>query len=114
MLLHINSENNEDSKYDMNDSFEAQYVNDKSPENHFKIDVRHLKNKINIKVRNIQEVYKLKDGQKAIYTSVKDANILVFEKGNWQYMISIDKRVSNKVTPDILVDIANSIDYTTK
>ena len=36
-------------------------------------------------------------------------NFLVFEKDNWQYMIGIDKKVSNKVTPEILIDIANSI-----
>ena len=38
-------------------------------------------------------------------------NLLVFERGDWQYMFSIDKDVSNKVTPEILVQIANSIDF---
>ncbi|WP_251401586.1 hypothetical protein [Ureibacillus chungkukjangi] len=38
-------------------------------------------------------------------------NHLVFERGSWQYMLSVDKGVSDKVTPEILVQIANSIDY---
>jgi len=37
-------------------------------------------------------------------------NFLVFEKDNLQYMLGIDKEVSNKVTPEILVKIANSTD----
>lgn len=41
-------------------------------------------------------------------------NVLAFEREDWQYMLWIDKRVSNKVTPEVLVDIANSIDYTTQ
>lgn len=42
---------------------------------------------------------------------VSDFNVLVFERGKWQYMLIIDKRVSHKVTTEILVEIANSIDY---
>lgn len=38
-------------------------------------------------------------------------NLLVFESDNWQYMFSIDADVSHKVTPEILVQIANSIDF---
>lgn len=36
-------------------------------------------------------------------------NFLVFEKDNWQYMLGIDKKILDKVTPEALVDIANSI-----
>lgn len=38
-------------------------------------------------------------------------NLLVFERDNWQYVFSIDKKVSDRVTPEILVQIANSIDF---
>lgn len=37
--------------------------------------------------------------------------MLVFERDNWQYVFSIDQDVSDKVTSDVLIDIANSIDY---
>jgi hypothetical protein len=40
-------------------------------------------------------------------------NVLVFKRDNWQYMLSIDQRVSDKLTPDTLVLIANSIVYPT-
>lgn len=34
-----------------------------------------------------------------------------FERYNLQYMLSIDNRISGKVTSEVLVEIANSIDY---
>lgn len=97
---------------EINDSFEVQFISDESPENHYKINVRHSKDKINFSKSEIIKVYKLKDGQNALYASNRTANVLIFEKGNWQYMLSVDKRVSDKVTPETLVQIANSIDYT--
>lgn len=35
---------------------------------------------------------------------------LVFEKDNWQYILGINKELANKVTPKVLVEIADSID----
>ncbi|SDM42385.1 hypothetical protein SAMN05443253_103260 [Bacillus sp. OK048] len=96
---------------DNNDSLEIAFVNEKSPENHYKIDIRHLKNKITLRDKGNQQIYTLKNGQKAIFIVERIPNILVFEKDNWQYMLGIDKRIGSKVTPEILVEIANSIDY---
>lgn len=45
--------------------------------------------------------------------TISGFNVLVFDKDNWQYMLSIDKRASDKVTAENLVQIANSIDYPT-
>ncbi len=39
---------------------------------------------------------------------------LVSERDNWKYILGIDKRVSDKVTPEVLVEIANSIDYSSE
>ena len=94
---------------DINDSFEVKYISDISSENHYKIDIRPLENKLTFIDRGNQKPYILKNGQKAIYFEHQLFNFLVFENGNWQYMLGIDKRVS-KVTPDILVEIANSIE----
>jgi hypothetical protein len=55
-------------------------------------------------------VYILQNGQKAIYMVYLLFNFFVFEKNNWQYMLGIDNRLSNKMTPEMLVEIANSID----
>jgi hypothetical protein len=101
----------EDKAYNTNDSLSINFVNEKSPENNYKVDIRPLKNKINFKDRGNQKVYTLEYGQKAIYMDDGPImNFLVFEKDNWQYFLGIDKKVSNKVTPKVLVDIANSIE----
>lgn len=96
---------------DINDSFEIEFISDKSPENHYKIDVRPVKYKIPIRDKYKLKAYELKNGNEAIYMNVSGFYSLVFEKDNWQYMFSIDKRVTDKVPPKVLVNIANSIDY---
>jgi hypothetical protein len=101
----------EDKEYDINDSLNIEFINEKSPENHYKIDIRPLKNKITIKDRANQKTYTLKNGQKATFFVEQNVYFFVFEKDKWQYMLGIDKRLSNKVTAEMLVAIANSIDY---
>lgn len=103
-----------DLEGDINDSFEVEVISDKSPKNHYKIDVRPIKHKILVRDKYVLKGFKLKNGNQAAYMEVSGFNVLVFERDNWQYMLSIDKRVSDKVTPEILVQIANSIDYPTK
>ncbi|MGG4267914.1 hypothetical protein [Peribacillus simplex] len=95
----------------INDGFEAEYFNKTLSENHYVIRVRPVENKIKFKKGNIDQTIKLNDGNNAIYSSKASGvvNLLIFEKGGWQYMLSVDKRISNKVTSGILVEIANSI-----
>ncbi|MGG6447389.1 hypothetical protein [Pseudobacillus badius] len=100
----------EDKEYDINDSLEIEFINEKSPINHYKITIRPLKNKIVSENRGHQTVYTLKDGQKAIYIDERHFNFLLFEKDNWQYMLGINKEIAKKVSPEALVEIANSID----
>lgn len=100
----------EDKKYDINDTLEIQFLNEKSSGNHYKVDIRPLKSKLVFKNKGNQQVYTLQNGQKAIYMVDRLFNFLVFEKDNCQYMLGIDKKVSNKVSPEILVQIANSIE----
>lgn len=40
---------------------------------------------------------------------IRGANLLVFEKDNLQYRLSVDRKISNEATPEVLVQIANSI-----
>jgi hypothetical protein len=94
----------------VNDSLEISFMDEKSPENHFTIGVRPLKHKITLKPRPIQRFYTLQDGQKALYFEDMSFNFLFVDKGQWQYIFGIDKRVANKVTPEVLVQIANSIE----
>lgn len=100
-----------DSKYEGNDTFEVTFINDRLSENHYKIDIRPLKYKLPLRQKYVVKTYELKNGVVATYMTISGFNMLVFERDNLQYMLSIDKRVANKVTPETLVDIANSIDY---
>ncbi|MEK5068672.1 hypothetical protein [Sporosarcina sp. FSL K6-1508] len=96
---------------DINDSFEVTFINDQLSENHYKIDVRPIKNSIPIREKLVIKTFELKNGIVATYMTISGFYVLVFERDDWQYMLSIDKRVSDKITPETLLDIANSIGY---
>ncbi|WP_156319817.1 hypothetical protein [Bacillus sp. FJAT-18017] len=99
----------EDKVHKTNDSLEIEYLNEKKPENFYKITIRPLKKKIDFKDKANQKLYKLKDGQNAIYMELINQEFLVFEYGKWQYILGINKKLSKEITPEILVEIANSI-----
>lgn len=96
---------------EINDSLEVTFINDQLSENHYKIDVRPIKNGIPIREKYVIKNFELKKGIVATYMTITGFYVLVFERGDWQYMLSVDKRVSDKVTPETLVEIANSFDY---
>ncbi|MGO4369271.1 hypothetical protein [Paenibacillus sp. 2TAB19] len=105
-----------DKEYHKNDELGIEYLHEKKGENHYKIDVRPSSQKLNFeKSRRIKQSYTLQDGNRALYMempipmSKRGFNILVFEKDGWQYLLSIDSRVEDKVTVHILLEIANSI-----
>ncbi|AOV07464.1 hypothetical protein [Sporosarcina ureilytica] len=95
---------------DMNDSFEVTFINDQISKNHYTIDIRPIKNKIPIREKYVIKTFDLKNGIAATYITTSGFYVLVFEQDDWQYMLSIDKRVSDQVTPETLLEIANSID----
>lgn len=103
---------------DMNNSVEVIFVSNQHPENHYKVDMRPAKNRIKFTERDIEGTYKLNDWSPASYISLSPNQTqfygLVFEKNNWQYILSIDERVADTITPEILIEIANSIDYDSK
>lgn len=96
---------------DINDSFEVTFINEQLSENHYKINVRPIKNNIPIREKYVVKTYELNNGVVATYMTISGFNVLVFKIDDWQYMLSVDKRVSDKVPPETLLDIANSIDY---
>lgn len=100
----------EDKEYEINDFLEIKFVNKTVPDHNYKIDIRPTKNKLVFNDKYNPQVYILENGQKSIYFEHLLFNFLVFEKNNWQYILGIEKKVSNKVTPAILVQIANSIE----
>lgn len=64
--------------------------------------------------REIKNTYKLKYGTVPSYISIPQHQVhfygLAFEKGDWQYILSVDKGVADTVTPEVLVEIANSFE----
>lgn len=99
---------------DINDSFEVAFLNDQLSENHYKIIIRPLKHKLVYYDEKIEQTLILSSGKEAIFSSTLGFNVLVFEIDKWQYSLYIDKKVSDKVTTETLVEIANSIEYPTE
>jgi len=99
-------------KGEMNDHFQVVMISEELPQNHFKIDVRTIQYKIPAE-KYVSKVFKLKNGHDASFIDNPNFGfkMLFFERDNWQYMFSIDSDVSDVITPEILVQIANSIDY---
>jgi hypothetical protein len=60
------------------------------------------------KVRKATEKYH--DVENALEDGYVQASPYVPQMGYWQYMLGVNNRIANKVTPEILVEIANSID----
>ena len=98
----------EDKQYKINDFLEIKYVNEYASENNFKIDIRPSKNKLTFN-NTKQKQYTLENGTNAVYFEDTLFNCLVFEINDWQYIIGIDKRLSESITPNSLIKIANSI-----
>ncbi|WP_246941961.1 hypothetical protein [Bacillus pinisoli] len=96
---------------DMNDGFEIEYLHINKPRNHYMIRVKPVKYGLPIMQEHIDQTFKLKDGSKAFYSTkiARGFNLLVFQKNGWQYVLNIDKGVSDLVTTDNLVEIADSI-----
>lgn len=99
-----------------NDELQIEYLHEAQGTNHYNIDVRPIEQRIDFeKSKRVREKYKLKDGSDALYFSTKKPeltggfNILVFEKNGWQYRLSVDSRIENQVTADVLVGIADSL-----
>ncbi|MCM3666168.1 hypothetical protein M3204_17250 [Mesobacillus subterraneus] len=99
-----------DLEGEINDSFEIEYISDQIPENHYKVDVRPIKYKIPVKEQYVVKKVRLEDGETANYMNVSGFNVLVFEKDHWQYMLSVDNRIEDKVPLEKLIKIAESIE----
>jgi hypothetical protein len=94
-----------------NDGFEIEYHHKDKPKSHYMIGVKPVKYGLPIRKEHIDQNLKLKDGSKAIYSTkiTSGFNLLIFEKDGFQYILSVNKRISDKITPEILMEIANSI-----
>jgi hypothetical protein len=96
---------------EVNHSFEIEYLHMGQPKNHYMIRAHPVKYGLPIRKEHIDQALKLKDRSKAVYATkiVRGFNLLVFERNGFQYVLSVDKRISDKVTSKILMEIANSV-----
>ena len=96
---------------DVNDGFEIEYRHINKPKNHYMIWVKPVKYGLQIRKEHINQTYELHNVSKAIYSTemARGFNLFIFEKNGWQYVLSISKTISNQVTPEILLEIANSV-----
>ena len=97
---------------DKGDLFEMEFINEKSYKEKFLICVAP-KDSYEVLDKYVINEFRLRSGDTAYLLDIAKGNtiLLIFEKDNLQYRFSIDKRISEKITPEILVQIANSIDY---
>lgn len=95
----------------INDEFEIKFIHKDLPQNHYMIRVKPIEHRVTFEENDIDQIFKLNSGKNALYISTKllGFNLLVFDKDGWQYALSVDKKISDEVTPEILIDIANSI-----
>ena len=94
---------------EINHSLDIKYLNEDLPENHFKINIRSIKNKTKINDRQILKKVPLNSEKEGMFIEIPGFNVLVVETEQWQYMISVDQRVSNKVSYNELVKIADGV-----
>ncbi|WP_127529952.1 hypothetical protein [Paenibacillus kobensis] len=103
-------------KGNYNDELQIEYLHEAQGKNHYNIDIRPTEQKIDFGKSNRRKIkYKMNDGSEAIYFTTRTPNTMggfntiVFEKNGWQYRLSVDSRMGNQVTADVLVGIAESV-----
>ncbi|KMK75251.1 hypothetical protein [Alkalihalobacillus pseudalcaliphilus] len=101
-----------DSEGTSNDALDIEYINEEKPYIHYKMMIRHMDSKIPIREKRIIETYTLKNGHEATLINVSGRlQAFVFEREGWQYMLSVNSKCADIITPEVFVQIANSIDF---
>ncbi|WP_209123924.1 hypothetical protein [Alkalihalobacillus sp. BA299] len=87
---------------------EIEYINEERPKEQIKMFVIPEDQGI-YKKAPVAQLYTLDDGGKAIQLRDRYHNILIFQKGGWEYILANSKRIEEKVSIHDLIDMANSI-----
>ncbi|WP_377888897.1 hypothetical protein [Alkalihalobacillus sp. R86527] len=101
----------DDLEGDINDELEITYINKDATKNHYIISIKPSRYKLTLNPNLIDRTIPLKDGTSALLSNKKLGRFIVlfFEDEGWQYRLSLDSASPEKVSPDMLVDIANSL-----
>ncbi|OLO40190.1 hypothetical protein BTR23_06740 [Alkalihalophilus pseudofirmus] len=87
---------------------EIEYVNENQPKEQIKMFIIPVEQGIYNKAQ-IAQTFILGDGGKAIQLRDRYHNILIFHKGDWEYILANSKRIEDKVSIQDLINMANSI-----
>jgi len=93
-----------DKKNSENIQLQIRFVNREMRNNILKIDIHTNPSDYE------GNIYPLNNEQTGIYSEQNTFSVFVFEKNNLQYVVSIDKELTNLHSPQLLIDIANSIE----
>jgi hypothetical protein len=96
---------------EINDELEIEYFNKDATKNHYMISVKPAQHKLDLNPKLIDRTITLKDGTNATLSCKKLGRffVLLFEDKGWEYRISIDSANSEYVSPEMLINIANSL-----
>lgn len=102
--------------YDMegglDEHLEIHYLNRYKPDNDYKIELYPLDNKQQLKHLSFQES-ELKDHTTINFFKgpINTLQLLVFEKGNWQYLLTAENGASSEIGKQELTEIAKSLSH---
>jgi hypothetical protein len=98
------------NSYGINDSFQMDFINENLAV--YSIRMRPIEHRINFMNELIAQKYKLKNGSTASLLEIRPGGpyFIVFEKNDWQYTLQVNSKEPNIVTPEILVEIADSVE----
>ena len=92
-----------------NEQFEITYINENLGHHHYQIRIKPVKYKLILHKKHIDHTFKLIDGNEGIYSTKFPLDFLTFDKNGWNYTLLVNKQISDTVTKEVLIDIANSI-----
>lgn len=100
-----------DSVGNENDELEIKFLHKDLSQNHYSIRIKPIEYRLEIKEKHISRKNKLKDGNVAIFSNmITGFDLLIFEKYGFQYILSVDDKISINITEELLLNIANSIE----
>jgi hypothetical protein len=97
------------TSYGINNQFQVDFINEDVAV--YSIRMRPIEQRIDFSKNERARKYNLNDGSTASYIEIRPGKpyFLVFDKKDWQYTLQVNSKEPNIVTPEQLVEIADSI-----
>ncbi|MEC0369619.1 hypothetical protein [Paenibacillus chibensis] len=104
---------NFNEKDPMNNELELEYIHMHQSGHHYKVEVRPVEYKIRSSYPERMRTVSLHNGSKAefwITPGIRGFYVLFFDKYQWQYIVSVDKRIGTNTPEKLLTEIADSLE----